>query len=150
MISDAVGNTSFETNPDGPWAVNKADKHGRVFHTNHAIVPDRSPTMKDEIIVQDTFSRLNRLKDLAQQHLRTTVNDKETSGDGCGKSSPSYDSILALLKDEQGSPFGICRVGNQDLPQETIFSIVANCSEKKAKVTIGLPCDVRECVELSF
>lgn len=163
MISDPSGISSLETNPDGPWAANHLDSHGRVFHTNHLIVPDRSASMREVFFLKDTGPRLARLKQLVDETLAAIllkgagVNGTTNGVNGANgvnrvqdKALPSHESIFQLLKDEQGAPFGICRAGTTEMPSETIFSIVRNCSERRSRVAIGRPCDVKEWVELAF
>lgn len=145
MISDASGVSSFETNPQGEWAVNRPDEQERVFHTNHLIVP--GATMQEVLLTSDSLPRLERLKQLVENNIKTS---QELQSDFQMGSALSYEALLEIFKDDGGSTRGICRRGDVELPIETIFFIATNCTEKKAMVAVGLPSEPKEWLELSF
>lgn len=149
LISDPTGFTSLITDPSGTYTEVTPDSHGRICHTNHITCGGVSPSINEVFFIADTKPRLSRLQQLVSERI-TPGGQSSTAGAEAKTVPPSFESILEIMKDEEGAPFGICRTGNEQIPSETIFTIVSNCSKRIAKVTVGRPCDIKERLTLSF
>ncbi|WP_262927292.1 C45 family autoproteolytic acyltransferase/hydolase [Phytohalomonas tamaricis] len=134
LIADGAGHAAgMEVSPMGDSAT--APRSGNLFHTNHLIAKHLPPGLEDAPH-EESFTRLARLKAISEGV------------------SPSFESLRERLSDQQNAPDAICRSENPNMPEsermETLFTIIMNLSDKKARVSFGKPCDVSETVELGF
>lgn len=131
LVADGSGGVGLEWSSKGLERV-EMDGEGRVFHTNHYLKAHEG--VEDLDWLKDSRFRVERIEELV----------KFLGGDA------GSDEIFELFKDTEGSPGSICRKQEGEAQSETLFNIVMDLKEVKAKVTIGRPVDPEETFELAF
>ncbi|KAF1985274.1 AAT-domain-containing protein [Aulographum hederae CBS 113979] len=130
LIADADGATGMEWSSTG-CAKLEMDGKGRVFHTNHLLLPQEG--VEDTTYLPDSFPRIERIHELADK-----------------VEEPSVQGLKQMLRDEKGLPGSICRKEADGSIAETLFSIVMDLKGKNAVVVLGRPVEPEEEFELRF
>ena len=99
-------------------------------HTNHFIERHLGPNCPPDL--PDTIVRLERVNQL--------LNQAETE--------PSYGVVEEILRDEENFPGSICRDHSGRDGFATLFSIVMDLNRHKAKVGMGKPTELGDCLDL--
>lgn len=102
---------------------------GVLTHTNHFIKPH--PSVEDEMALEDSPTRLDRINKLIEQEL---VRD--------GIMPLQLEKMRTLLADEENFPTAICRAKTEGSSVATLFSIVMDLKERNAELSMGRPSDI--------
>lgn len=132
LIADATGGTGLECSSEDIVRL-EMDNRGAVIHTNHYVLPHKHSVIESQTWIPDTRFRLKRIRQL--------VNAVE---------EPSFEVVERLLQDQMlGDGASICRAYSETDDLATLFSIVMDLGERRARVCIGLPVDPSEVLELN-
>ncbi|OQN99115.1 hypothetical protein B0A48_14976 [Cryoendolithus antarcticus] len=132
LVADATGGVGLECS-HVDIKVLEPDAKGRVFHSNHFLVP-HVDGVDDTVFWQDSLTRVERIRELA---------------DGLGE-RPTREEFEGVFRDEQGLPGAICRAVKEVGASETLFSIVMELKGRKASVIVGRPTEPKERFDMSF
>jgi isopenicillin-N N-acyltransferase-like protein len=129
-VADATGAVALECSSVGIQEV-EMDEKGRVFHSNHYLKKQHG--VVDRVLPRDTLERVTRIQVLAD-----------------GVENVSVDNIAELFKDEEGLPGAICRTEQIKSKSATLFNIVFDLKEKRARVVLGRPIEPEDTFWLDF
>jgi isopenicillin-N N-acyltransferase-like protein len=125
LVADATGGTGLECSSEDLVKL-EMNREGIVTHTNHYVLKHKESVIEAPDWLPDTRFRLNRINQLLN---------------GAKEEEPSAEVAAILLKDEtEGDGAAICRSAksaNDNL--QTLFSVVMDLGNKKAKVAVGRP-----------
>jgi isopenicillin-N N-acyltransferase-like protein len=128
LVADATGGTGVECSSEDIVKLDMS-KQGVVIHTNHFVAKHVESVVEAHDWLPDTNFRLQRIGDLLN---------------GAKEEEPSEDLVEKLLKDEmEGDGAAICRSAKKDTIA-TLFSIVMDLSNNKARVAVGRPVNPTE------
>jgi isopenicillin-N N-acyltransferase like protein len=99
----------------------------RAVHTNHAHSADIAAD-EDRCLLTTTYP---------SSWDRQRRAERLSAGTGGG---PSAERIAAWLSDHDGLPLSICRHESPDEPTVTAVSVVFDCGNRIAHITVGRPC----------
>jgi isopenicillin-N N-acyltransferase-like protein len=135
LVADATGGTGLECSSEDLVKL-EMNREGIVTHTNHYILKHKESVIESPDWLPDTRFRLSRIN-----QLLNGAKDEEPSGELAAK----------LLKDEmQGDGAAICRSAKSERDNlATLFSIVMDLGNKKAKVAVGKPSSSTEILLLN-
>lgn len=131
LIADGTGGVGVE------WSYVDVQKlgmngNGQVFHSNHYLLPHAG--VKDtNWLSQDSGFRVERIEEICKGMRKVDV-----------------ESVAGLFKDEKNYPAAICRKQEGDCQSATLFNIVMDLRNKRAKVAVGRPVEPVETFELGF
>jgi isopenicillin-N N-acyltransferase-like protein len=129
-VADGTGAVALECSSLGIKEVGM-DERGRVFHSNHYL--KKQDGVVDRVLPRDTLERVKRIEVLAD-----AVEDA------------SIKNIADLFKDEEGHPGSICRTESLKSKSATLFNIVSDLKQKRARVVLGKPVEPEETFWLDF
>ncbi|OKL61984.1 hypothetical protein UA08_02686 [Talaromyces atroroseus] len=125
VIGDKSGKVAtIECTPRGLAPIFPAPGFATIFHTNHLWSPNLPKGIRDHPSA-NSFSRLERIKELSRSEAAT------------------IDKIRTWMKDEQGTPYSICRsnppntVGIERM--ETLATVILDLNNLRAEVSFGKP-----------
>jgi isopenicillin-N N-acyltransferase-like protein len=130
-VADATGAVALECSSLGIYEV-ATDQKGRLFHSNHYLKPHEG--VIDRVLPRDTLERVKRIEVLADK-LEGEV---------------KLESIANVFKDEEGRPGAICRSEQLHSKSATLFNIVMDLKEGKARIVLGKPVEPEETFWLEF
>lgn len=132
LVADATGGTGVESSSEDMVKLGMNDR-GIVIHTNHFVAQHVESVVEAHNWLPDTNFRLQRLGDLLN---------------AAKEEEPTQDLVEKLLKDEmEGEGAAICRSAKKDTIA-TLFSIVMDLSNKRARVAVGRPVSPTETLVL--
>jgi isopenicillin-N N-acyltransferase-like protein len=131
LVADATGGTGLECSSEDIIRL-EMNREGIVTHTNHYMLEHDKKVIEAEDWLPDTRFRLRRIGDLIN---------------AAKEEEPSLDAVEKFLKDEmEGDGAAICRSGGLGI--FTLFSIMMDLGNKRAKVLMGRPTKPTEEVDL--
>jgi isopenicillin-N N-acyltransferase like protein len=132
LVADVTGGTGLECSSEDIVRL-EMDKRGVVMHTNHYVLPHKQSVIESQTWIPDTRFRLKRIGQLVS-----------------AVEEPSVEVVERLLQDKMlGDGASICRAYSEKDDLATLFSIVMDLGERRAKVCVGLPVDPTEVLELN-
>lgn len=135
LVADATGGTGLECSSEDLVKL-EMNKEGIVTHTNHFVLKHKASVIEVPDWLPDTRFRLNRINQLLN---------------GAKEEEPTTTVAAVLLKDEtEGDGAAICRSSKSAKDTvETLFSIVMDLDQKKARVAVGMPASCTEILVLN-
>lgn len=132
LVADVTGGTGLECSSEDIVRL-EMDKRGVVMHTNHYVLPHKQSVIESQTWIPDTRFRLKRIGQLVS-----------------AAEEPTVEVVERLLQDKMlGDGASICRAYSEKDDLATLFSIVMDLGERRAKVCVGLPVDPTEVLELN-
>ncbi|KAK2739572.1 hypothetical protein FQN57_006534 [Myotisia sp. PD_48] len=135
LVADETGATGLECSSRDIIKLNVADsvesRKDVITHSNHFV--HQHDGIDSVEYLPDSKPRLERVRELLAQ-----------SGP-----KPTAEIIEGILKDESGYPGSICRDAIEQYASASLFGIIMNLRQKKAKVLIGRPVNPTETIELA-
>jgi isopenicillin-N N-acyltransferase-like protein len=132
LVADSTGGTGLEFSSVDVVRLEMSHE-GIVTHTNHYIVKHDERVVEADDWLPDTRFRLRRIGELLNE---------------AKEEQPSVEKVEWCLKDEMvGDGASICREKSQG-GLATLFSIVMDLKEKRARVMMGRPSEPSEMVIL--
>lgn len=132
LIADQTGSMGLECTSFGIKQI-PMDQEGKVVHANHLVL--EHPEVDEPPWLEDSPVRTARMDQMLSKKL---------------KSSPNFEELFELFKDEQGYPAAINRCQIDGCETQTLFTIMMNLAKKSATVTFGRPSIVSERIQLSL
>jgi isopenicillin-N N-acyltransferase-like protein len=134
LVADATGGTGLECSSEDLVKL-EMNREGIVTHTNHYVLKHKESVIEAPDWLPDTRFRLNRINQLLN---------------GAKEEQPSAEVAAILLKDEtEGDGAAICRSAKSTKDNlQTLFSVVMDLGNKKAKVAVGRPASSSEILVL--
>lgn len=125
LVADATGGTGLECSSEDLLKL-EMNREGIVIHTNHYVLKHKESVIEAPDWLPDTRFRLSRISQLLN---------------GAKEEEPSVEVAAMLLKDEtEGDGAAICRSAKSAKDNlQTLFSIVMDLGNKKARVAVGRP-----------
>jgi isopenicillin-N N-acyltransferase like protein len=127
LVADMTGSVGLECTAFDVVRVQSSKRQVKgsrgfmITHTNHFIEPHKGPSSPPDL--PDSPFRLARINELL---------DREST-------TPSFETIEALLKDEENFPGSICRAQSDKNSFATLFSIIMDLKNCEARVKMGRP-----------
>ena len=120
LVADVTGGTGLECSSEDIVRL-EMDRKGVVTHTNHYVLEHKPTVVEAHDWLPDTRFRLRRIGEILN---------------AAKEEQPSPEVVETLLRDEvEGDGAAICRTGKLS----TLFSIVMNLGDKRARVVEGRP-----------
>lgn len=125
LVADVTGGTGLECSSEDVVRL-EMNREGIVTHTNHYVLEHKPTVIESHDWLVDTRFRLRRIGEL----LNAAKGEQ-----------PSQEIVESILTDEvEGDGASICRTAKKELGSlATLFSIVMDLSNKKARVIEGRP-----------
>jgi isopenicillin-N N-acyltransferase like protein len=130
LVADATGSTGLECSSEDLVKL-EMTRDGISTHTNHYVLKHEESVVEAPDWLPDTRFRLSRINQLLN---------------GEKEEEPSVEVAAMLLKDEtEGDGAAICRSAKSTTDNlQTLFSVVMDLGNKKAKVVVGRPASSTE------
>jgi isopenicillin-N N-acyltransferase-like protein len=134
LVGDATGGTGLECSSEDLVKL-EMNSEGIVTHTNHYVLKHKDGVVEAPDWLPDTRFRLSRINQLLN---------------GAKEEELNAELAARLLKDEtEGDGAAICRSAKSVKDNlQTLFSIVMDLGNKKAKVAVGRPASSTEILVL--
>lgn len=119
------------------------DPYGAIIHSNHLLLPH--PNVTEPAWLEDSPFRIAQMR----QNIKL-LTSPHSSSETDYRAGVSWDSFSNLFTDETNFPAAICRAQEGKSTSATLFNIVMDLREKKARVRIGRPTKGGEGVDEDF
>jgi isopenicillin-N N-acyltransferase-like protein len=125
LVADATGGTGLECSSEDVVKL-EMNREGIVTHTNHYVLEHKPTVIESHDWLPDTRFRLRRIGELLN---------------AAKEEQPSQEIVENFLRDEmEGDGAAICRSSKKEPGSiATLFSIVMDVSNKRARVVEGRP-----------